>query len=100
MLRSRAKQYGTAQLAILAESFFAIRLFDELFCRLRLALGDLAIWQSPLALATKRQCKKFAQRKLMFLPVCSDTNRDCVLGYVSPQRAMQVVPPAKHRAPI
>jgi hypothetical protein len=44
MLRSRAKQYGTAQLAILADSFFAIPLFGELFRRLRLALGDLAIW--------------------------------------------------------
>src|SRR5438093_761850 len=38
----------------LPRDFFAVRLFGEVFRRLGLALRDLAIWQSPLALATKR----------------------------------------------
>jgi hypothetical protein len=37
-----------------------LKSFGELFRRLGLAVGDLAIWQSPLALLTKWHRKEFA----------------------------------------
>ena len=37
---------------------------------------------------------------IVFFAICSDTYGNCVLRHVSPQRAMQLVPPAKNCAPV
>ena len=63
-----------AKLAFFWRDFFPFLLCGELFCRLRLALGNLA--ESPLALFTKWHGKEFAERKFLVLPVCCAISRE------------------------
>src|SRR6266481_228404 len=78
----------------------AARLLCEFICRLRLALGDLAVWQPPRALLTKWESEELSEREFVFLTICRYSDRDVILRHVTAQRAMEFVPPAKNRAPI
>src|SRR5262245_38796147 len=74
--------------------------FGKFSRRFWLAVRDLAIWQSPLALSSKWHGKEFAKRQFVFLAICRNPDRNGILRQVSAQCTMQLVPPAKHRTPV
>ena len=75
-------------------------LFSKFSRWFRLAFRELAVWQSPGTLLTKRQCEEFAKCQFVVLAIRGNANGDGVLRNIAAQRAMEFVPQTKDRAPV
>src|SRR5947207_9940395 len=67
---------------------------------LRFALWHFSCRQLPWSLFLERQREQLAQRQFLLVAKCRDANRDLALRNVAAQAAMDLVPPAKDRAPV
>ena len=76
------------------------QLFRELLRWLRLTVGFVTVWQTPLALLAKRQHQELSQCQLMLVAIRSDANGHGILRHVTAQGAMEFIPPAENRAPV
>src|SRR5947208_8276695 len=99
VLLSRATRRREHQQVSVAQTEYP-KLLREFTRRLGSAFWQLAAWQPPRALFGKRQNEELSKRELVFLAIRSDADGHGVLRHITTQCAVELVPPAKNRAPV